>query len=337
MKILIAGALSNFCLETSYKKGFEANGHEVKTFDIKKAIGRNVKFGKFGSVLNNFLPVDPWIHKANRELVIFAKEYKPDVLVCAANNEVHSGSIAFLKSIMPVKVVLIWPDTLFNLGKYVLLSAPFFDLVAAHSTAAVSIFQQYGFKRAAWLPFAGDLDAHYGEPAVDSNSFKYDLTFVGGNRPERERVIAYVIDKFPQLRVKVWGPYWNRTSNPAIKKIADPSPLYGKDFTKVVQSSLISLNIIDDTNYPGCNMRFFEIPAAGGLQLCSACPEMEDVYKNNEQLFYFHSEEELANQINYCISHKEEAMKVARRFHENILNKDNYKIRSEQLLELLNQ
>ncbi|HEY0678976.1 MAG TPA: glycosyltransferase [Chitinophagaceae bacterium] len=336
MKILIAGAFSNFCLETSFKNGFEQNGHEVRTFDIKKAIGKNVRFGKFGSVLNNFLPVEPWIHKANRELVIMAKQFKPDVLVCAANNEVHSGSLAFLKSILPLKVVLIWPDTLFNLGRNVLVSAPFYDLVAAHSSSAVKIFQQYGFKNVEWLPFAGDLDAHYGEP-MKAEDFMHDLTFVGGNRPERESVIAFIIKKFPELRVKVWGPYWNRTENQAIKKIANPSPLYGRDFTRVVQSSFISLNIIDDTNYPGSNMRFFEIPTAGGLQFCSACPEMEPRYKNGEHLYYYHSEDELAQQITWCMSNKQRSLETARNFHEQILKEDNYKVRSQQLLEILNK
>jgi len=247
MKILIAGALSNFCLEASYKSGFEQNGHEVKTFDIKKAIGRNVRFGKFGSVINTFLPVEAWIHKANRELVILAKEFQPDVMVCAANNEVLPGSIAFLKSILPVKVILIWPDTLLNLGKTVLSAAPLYDMVAAHSKAAVKVLSDYGFKNVRWLPFAGDLEAHFGEPPTES-SLQYDLTFVGGNRPERERVIDFVLRTFPELKVKVWGPYWNRTSNKAISKIANASPLYGKAFTGVVRSSFISLNIIDDTN-----------------------------------------------------------------------------------------
>jgi len=336
MKILIAGAFSNFCLEASYKSGFEQNGHEVKVFDINKAIGRNVRFGKFGSIVNTFLPVSAWIHKANRELVIMAKEFQPDVLVCAANNEVLPGSLAFLKSILPVKTILIWPDTLFNLGKTVLSAAPLYDLVAAHSKAAVKVLGECGFKNVKWLPFAGDLDAHFGEPASES-SLQYDLTFVGGNRPERERVIDFVLRTFPDLKVKVWGPYWNRTSNKAISKIANPSPLYGKAFTEVVRSSLISLNIIDDTNYPGSNMRFFEIPAAGGLQLCSACPEMEDRYKNGEDLFYYHSEQELAERIGWCIANKSKALEVARHFHDRVLKEDNYKIRSQQLLEILNQ
>ena len=284
--------------------------------------------------MNNFLPVEAWTHKANRELVIMAKEYKPDVLLLVANSEILPGSLAFIKSILPVKVILIWPDTLFNLGKTVMLTAPFYDLVAAHSEAAVNVLKQCGFKNVHWLPFAGDIEAHFGEPGKERD-FIYDLTFVGANRPERERVVNFIIHKFPQLRVKVWGHYWDKSDNKAIKSIANFSPLFGKDFTKVVQSSFINLNIIDDTNYPGSNMRFFEIPTAGGLQLCSSCPEMEGRYKNDEDLFYFHSEDHLAQQIEYCLNNKEKAMGVARNFHKRILKDDNYTIRSQQLLEIL--
>lgn len=334
MKILLAGTFNSYSLENSYKRGFEKNGHEVKTFDTRKTVDKYVRLGKVGRIMNNFLPVEAWMHKGNRELVIMAKEYKPDVLLLMANSEVLPGSLAFIKSILPVKVIMIWPDTLFNLGKNVLISAPFFDLVAAHSSAAVGVLQQYGFRNVKWLPFAGDLDAHYGEPGNEQD-FKYDLTFVGANRPERERVVNFIIHKFPELRVKVWGHYWNRSNNKAIKSVADFSPLYGKDFTKVVQSSFINLNIIDDTNYPGSNMRFFEIPTAGGLQMCSACPEMETRYKNGEDLYYFHSEDELAQQITYCMSNKKEALAAGRKFHDRILKEDNYNIRSQQLLEIL--
>jgi len=84
-------------------------------------------------------------------------------------------------------------------------------------------------------------------------------------------------------------------------------------------------------------MRFFEIPAAGGLQLCSASPEMEDAYPNGEYLFYYHSEAELAERISWCMANKSQALEVARKFHERVVKEDNYKIRSQQLLEILNQ
>lgn len=52
-------------------------------------------------------------------------------------------------------------------------------------------------------------------------------------------------------------------------------------------ASKVNLNIIDPTNHPAANMRFFEIPVAGGLQVCSACPEMNDVFRDGEHLFYY--------------------------------------------------
>ena len=48
--------------------------------------------------------------------------------------------------------------------------------------------------------------------------------------------------------------------------------LRGADFAKAVSCSKLSLNIIDPTNYPAANMRFFEITTAGGLQVTYRLP-----------------------------------------------------------------
>ena len=74
--------------------------------------------------------------------------------------------------------------------------------------------------------------------------------------------------------------------------------LYGEDFSKVVQSSRINLNIIDDTNFPAANMRFFEIPVLGGIEVSSLCPELENDFINQEHLFYYKNLGDLVEIVN---------------------------------------
>ena len=39
-------------------------------------------------------------------------------------------------------------------------------------------------------------------------------------------------------------------------------------------------------------MRFFEISTAGGLQVSSACPEMENEFRHAEHIFYYQRQDE---------------------------------------------
>lgn len=109
------------------------------------------------------------------------------------------------------------------------------------------------------------------------------MTFIGGWRPEREAVLAGLAG----LDLKIWGPEWDRrcAGNAVVLKAWQGRPLVGTEFATAVAASKVNLNIIDPTNHPAANMRFFEIPVAGGLQVCSACPEMSGVFRDGEEIF----------------------------------------------------
>jgi spore maturation protein CgeB len=334
MKIFLAGNFNTYTLETSYKNALIDEGYEVRTFDFPTVTRKYIRFGKVGHLLHNFLPVQAWIRKVNRELVIEAKNFRPNLLFVFTNTPVLPSSLAFLKSILPIKCILIWPDTVFNLQSHVLSSALMYDFVASYSSNCCKTFSELGFKKVEWIPLAADPNLHYASGSVEKI---YDLTFVGGWRPEREEALAAIVKHFPSSKLKIWGPYWKRSKNKAIHPHITEKPLYGKEFTKIVQNSLINMNIIDETNYPAANMRFFEIPVAGGLQLASACPEMESIYRHNETIMYFHNKEELLTQVEYVLSNREKSLQIAKNSQEFTLAAHTYKHRTQQIIELLNK
>ncbi|MBP6302544.1 MAG: glycosyltransferase [Bacteroidia bacterium] len=330
MKVLLAGSFNTYTLETSYKNAFTNEGHEVKVFDLPSATSKYIKFGKIGQLINSFLPVEAWIRKVNRDFVITAKEYQPDIVVTFANAELLPSSIMFLKSILPAKFVLIWPDTVFNLKSHILQSAPLYDYVASYSSTCVKVFNDYGFKKVKWIPLAADPNLHYSKH--DDSTKKYDLTFVGGWRPEREKIMSYIVENFEGIKIGIWGPYWDRSSDKNLLKYSNSNALYGKDFTSVIQQSTISMNIIDDTNYPAANMRFFEVPVAAGLEICSSCPEMESTYKNREHMLYYSNEDELKQAIDFALSNKKICIDIIKNAHELTLSKHTYQHRVKEIV-----
>lgn len=331
--LLVTGSASDFSLEASYRRGFTGNGHEVSAFDFGASMSRSARLGSLGSTFQQYVPVDIWTNKANRDLAVEVLRYKPDVLVLTGMSKIRGSTLAFIKSATDVRILVIWPDTLLNVPAEYVSAAPFIDLVAAHSQAAVSVFRTWGFRSVKWIPFAGDLELH--EPPHEAPPILYDVAFVGSNRSERESAIRHIIAKLPRLRIRVWGPYWQRSRHPEVRRIASREHVSGSRFARIANQSLINLNIIDDTNFPGSNMRFFEIPAAGGLQVCSACPEMEDLYRHDEHLYYYHSDDELIEVIESCLANPDRTERVRRAFHAQVREADNYLVRSQQLLEAL--
>jgi len=311
-RILIVGETGNHCLEMSYYKAFLNAGHEVKLFDSKQAVRQYARLGNLGYTIHRFFPVEAWLRKANKMFTEEVKAFRPNWVIAFTGAEILPGSFAYIKSILPLKLAIYWADPLPNLTGYIQQSLPLADLVASYSKSSLEVFSQMGARSTCWLPFAADTDAHF-EAAAPRQEYSYDISFIGSWRPERESALRTIFENFPGLRFKVSGPYWNRCSFSPIRKLASSKPMYGKKFSGVVQDSFLNLNVIDNTNFPSVNMRFFEIMAAGGLELCSAGPEMENVFLDKEHLLYFNSPQSLIETVQYAYANKEkiESMKVA--------------------------
>jgi spore maturation protein CgeB len=305
MKILIAGESGNHCLETSYQAAFKKLGHEAEIFDTRLAVLKHARPGRIGRELHRFFPVDAWLRKANKDLVNFAVQYQPDIVFAFTSAEILPGTFAYLKSRLNIKIIWYWADPLPSLYRYIHQSLPLADLLCTYSSETINVFQQMGAKKAIWLPFAGDMEAHFA-PVNAHVQQTIDLSFVGSWRPEREKALSVIHQHFPTLNIKIYGPYWKRVNDKSLKKFISAVPLYGKAFTDMVQSSLISLNVIDDTNYPAVNMRFFEIPSAGGLQLCTYSPETEHIFKDGTHVLYFANEQQLVEKVQFALDHRSE-------------------------------
>lgn len=334
-RILIAGETGNHCLEMSYYKAFQHAGFDAKLYDTKKAVARYARGGRFGRKLHQFFPVEAWLRKANKDFTEQVKNYKPDILIAFTGAEILPGSFAYITSILPVQVAWYWADPLPNLTQYIHQSLPLTDLVATYSRSSRDVFRQMGAKATCWLPFAADTDAHFVQATV-RQTYQYDISFVGSWRPEREEALQIIFENFPGLRFKISGPYWNRCSFLPIRKLASTRPLYGNDFSAIVQDSFLNLNVIDHSNFPAVNMRFFEIIAAGGLELCSAGPEMDDVFVDKEHLLYFNNADSLVNTVKYAFANKEKMELIKMAGQRLLCTEHLYSHRISTLTNLLN-
>jgi spore maturation protein CgeB len=335
LKVMMVGSFGPGALENSYASGFRDIDCTIITFDISAAVQRNCRLGKIGQYFNKFIPVEPWIRKANRELILELRRIKPDLLIVFGQNMVLTSALAQIKAMTEVKTVYIWQDTLLFMGINQVNSLPLYDLICTYSKSNIKPVQDLGGRNVVWLPLGADPHIH--SMVSPNEKFKCDVAFIGQWRPEREAAVSALLKQIPELSVKLWGPDWKRRSkDPLIKKAWQGRSLYGKEFAQAIVSAKLNLNVIDDTNFPAANMRFFEIPCAGGLQVCSDCPEMESEFINGESIFYYKDHAELARIVRSLLQDESQTQQVGRNARDMIFESHTYKHRAQKILELLN-
>lgn len=332
-RVMLVGQFGPGALERSYRTAFESIHWEVTSFDIVHTIERYCRVGRLGQTFNAFVPVAPWIRKANRDFVIQAVASQPDYLLTFGHYAIHAGSLAQIRSACKATLVHVWPDTLSNLNDSLILCLPLFDLVASYSQSSLEQLRRLGAKRVAWIPLAGDPSMHSAVACSESEKALYgaDVTFIGGWRPEREAILSTLGD----FDLKIWGPDWGRRCrrNGHLLKKWQGRCLYEAEFAKSVSSSAINLNIVDPLNFPAANMRFFEVPVAGGLQVSSVCPEMEQEFVHGEHLFYYRDAEELPKVISTLIENVPLRMGVAKSGQAKVLAAHTYSDRVQSILQ----
>ena len=160
-----------------------------------------------------------------------------------------------------------------------------------------------------------------------------DVSFIGGWRQSRQEVLSTLGD----FDLKIWGPGWGRRSrsSPTIKEAWQGRSVVGAEFTAAVRASRVNLNLVDPTGYPAANMRTFELLAAGGVQLSSACPEFEPILRHGEHLFYFDGAGELPAAINKLLADPDALESVADRGCDEVLSKHTYFDRVDSLIQAL--
>jgi spore maturation protein CgeB len=331
--VMLVGDFGPAALENSYRRGFEQLGWQVHTVAMNDIVAASVRLGRVGQRFSQFVPVEPWVRRVNARIVILAREVHPDLIVTFGMDEpLRVGSLGQIRTVLPnARLACIWPDTLVNWSTHLSAALPLFDIVASYSSSTLPVFEALGARKTTWLPFAADPILHSHDAAISALIPTSDVSFIGAWREGREELLSELTD----VDLRIWGPGWGRrrTANPLIRRAWQGRALMGAEFAAAVQASKVNLNIIDPTNYPAGNMRIFELLAAGGLQLCSACPELEDRLLPGKHLFYFQDRAELPLIVKELLADPERRHQVATDGHNEVIEHHTYAHRARALID----
>jgi hypothetical protein len=340
-RALLVTARNDSGLLGSYGRALERLGVDTHYWDLAPALNRAVRLGPFGRRLNSFVPIDPWQSRASRELVVAAMQHQPDVLFVCGVTRIVPGALAQVRAALPrARLVLVWPDTLLNLTSDIVQALPLYDLVATYGEGSVDPLRRMGARDVRWVPLAADcalMPANIAVTDEQRRRFSCDVAFIGNPRPERERAILALVDA--GIDVKVWGTdsWVRKTASPKrARRYWQGEPLYGNDFARATRSARVSLNVIDDTNYPAANMRFFEALACGATALVSSCPEMEPLFPDDVAVVYFRSDLDLVVRARELLKDGERRQRIAEEGHSRVLGHHTYEHRVRSIFEALN-
>jgi hypothetical protein len=336
MKLLIIGISSNHGLEKSYYRAALNCGFDTHFIDYQYIMSKYIKGWRIGKLINLFLPIEQWTRKMNREIIIILKEITPDVVLIVGNAKILYGTLMTLKTMnSQQKLVWIWPDTPLNMELNSVSNGLLVDLFATYSSFSIPVFQKLNFSNVKWLPLGFDESLYLCGP--DSGDYSVDIGFVGGWRPERELVLEYIIRNFPELVIEIHGPYWHRNcKSNIVKEKVKSGGIFDSETASYFANTRINLNVIDDTNYPAANMRFFEISGTGAVQICSTCLEMCEIYRDFESCLFYDDLEELKSKIKWVIENESKAKAIGLKAKEITLDKNTYKERLLQIFDFLN-
>jgi spore maturation protein CgeB len=160
------------------------------------------------------------------------------------------------------------------------------------------IEEQYKIKTA-FLPFGFELsEAEYA--AVESAPEIHKICFIGNPGKTRINTIRYLATS--GFEVDVYGHGWNQTALKKIKNVNIFDAVYGQEFWKKLRQYRVQLNIFRKHNVGSHNMRSFEIPAIGGIQLAPYSAELADLFTEGKEIFFYRNDEDLLKQAIKLIS-----------------------------------
>jgi hypothetical protein len=161
--------------------------------------------------------------------------------------------------------------------------------------------------------------------AKDRERFTAEVAFVGTCYPERCALVRYLNSQL-DTQIAVWGRGWRKC-----RGIRHHGALSLADSLKVYRCSRISLNLhhVDTPN--GFNMKYYEIPAAGGFQICDWQPLMQ-ANEAGVQTVACRSPDEFVQQVKYYLANEQERQKILTANSRAILATADYQAQLEDLV-----
>jgi hypothetical protein len=297
-------------------------GHSITVIDehlYNPAPWRSISMRMVRKVLRSLL-----VRELFLETKRLADVIRPHGVFVFKGNAVHPDLIRFCKS-RGVPVVNFYPDVSFLAhGPYIPRALPLYDQIfTSKSWGVADMQQQLGVKNIRFLEHGYDpeLDRPWTLTDVERARYGCDVVFVGTWSPKKEKLLAHLKRALPDMRLKIWGIYWENASSPELKSSIVGDEIRGQEYSKALQGASICIGLLSERGKGSSSgdlitSRTFNIPACGAFLLHERNEESVRYFRENEEAAFFGSADELAERVQFYLQHPEKRVMVAQQGRE---------------------
>lgn len=290
MKILIVGHEAEWSIEQYYVKYLREAGCDVRFFPLNA----HYNLHAIGNKILNRLGIHTFYRKTNTTLIEQCILEEPDFVWIFKGVELFPETLKKIKN-LGIRLVNYNPDhplirtSISHGGDQMERSIPLYDAHFCYSQLLVKhIMDEYGVQTF-YLPFAFEPSkAHNQDTKQSADILK--VCMVGNGDQIRAHYIKQLLKN--QINVTLYGNYWRRYLKPTSTCEIFP-PVYGNDFWQVLLNYRVQLNVFRPHNVGSHNMRTFEIPSIGGLQVAPFSPEHAEFFRGEEEIWMYQDENEM--------------------------------------------
>lgn len=309
MKVLYLGATWRGSNAQSWRRAFEALGHDVTAVDIERAVEapRTIATRVLRRLRGG--PGRGRIERLARTILDVAERSKPDLVFAAKAIWLEARTLDSMKR--GGALLVHWhPDDYknpANTSPGFQAAIPVFDVIVTPKSFNVSEYRADGARRVEYVPYAYDPEVH--RPVDPRDGPPTDAAFVGGWERERATFLEHLAAS--GVRLEVWGAYWHRLPRRSpLRPLCTFREALGDDMGRVFASTRVSLGFLRKVNRDLHTARTFEIPASGGVMLTERTDEQREFFEEDLEALYFDTKEELLEKTRFYAARPAECGRI---------------------------
>lgn len=335
MKLLIIGSNSNYAIERHYLKYLTAY-FEVSLFDIRGLFSEYYNDNLINKIFFR-LGISQIISQINKKLINYIDHFEPEIILVFKGMEIKPSTLSYAKS-KNIFLINYNPDSPFVFSgkgsgnKNVKESISLFNVHITYDSHIKKNIEKYYNIPTHIIPFGFEINQNIIENLKNHKEIMKPC-FIG--MPDKYRV-KFILDIAQSgIEIDVYGINWAKYIQH--KNVTLFSPVYDDELYVTLYKYRVQLNYMRPHNLFSHNMRTFEIPAVGGIQLAPDTSDHRKYFKENREIFTYTDTYDCITKINYILSlSKIDILKFrAQARGRSVSSKYSYKDRVNEFIKIL--
>lgn len=295
----------------------------TELFDFGKLNSGRINRKNIILKIENKLAIGTDVYKKNKELLRYVKENKIRYVFLYAARIIHWRTVKKMKQ-MGIVVMAYCNDNPFSdyyppyFWRNIIKSAAYCDIVYSYRKNDIEKYREKGAKDVKLLR------SYY----IENRNYKIDesisadmeipkVIFLGHmENDERTEYLDALVSRGIEIGVRETSE-WKQYAKGRKNIVLFHETL--EHYNEIINRAEIALVFLSKINRDTYTRRCFEIPVTGTLMLAPYTDDLATLYKEDEEVVFYRSKEDLVAKVEYYLGHPEEGKRVGMNGRERVL------------------